>query len=671
MSEHALHLDCESRSTVELSDVGVHAYAESPTTDVLCVAFALNDHPVKCWHPGEPVPDEIRKAVDCGWTLVAFNAAFERTLWREILGPRYGWPIPKLSQWQCVMVQALAMSLPGSLKNATRAVGIDDGGKADAGRVLMLQMCKPRKARKGEDPNILHWWDDDERRQKLAEVCAKDVEDERELEKRLLQLRPSEQSLWQLDQRINDRGVYVDIDLCNAAQTIVDQATTWLNDEIHLLTDEAVRATTNVAQIAKWCREQGFQTTSLAKDAVEEILARKDLTPVVRRVLEIRREAAKASVKKIDALLLGRSKNGRAKGLLQFHAAGTGRWAGRRFQPQNIKRPDLDDIDGAIAAVGTGNAEYVRVVYGEPLSVVGDCLRGMVRAAPGNVLYAADFSNIEGRAQAWLAGEEWKLEAFKQFDAGLGADLYKVAYGRAFGIAPEKVDGGAKSGPQRQIGKVMELALGYQGGVGAFQKMAVGYGVEVSDERAEELKTLWREAHPNIKQCWWDLENAGRSAIEHRGKTFHVGPISFRCAGSFLFMRLPSGRCITYPYPCLKSKLMPWKDSAGRPVWKESICYKGVDTFTHQWTDCFAHGGLLFNNAVQGLARDLEAEAIIRVEAKGYYVILSVHDEVVCETRAGFGSVEEFEQLMTVLPAWAEGLPVAANAWVGPRYKKG
>lgn len=669
---HTLHIDLESRSTVELGDCGVHVYSESPETDILCVAYAVDDGEVLTWTPYDVmVPDVIREAVAGDWTIVAHNSQFERLMWRNILGPRYGWPIPKLSQFRCTMVMALAMSLPGSLKNATRAVGIDDGGKADAGRVLMLQMCKPRKARKGEDPNIIHWWDDDERRQKLAEVCAKDVEDERELEMRLLQLRPSEQSLWQLDQRINDRGVYVDIDLCNAAQTIVDQATTWLNDEIHLLTDEAVRATTNVAQIAKWCREQGFPTTSLAKDAVEEILARKDLTPVVRRVLEIRREAAKASVKKIKALLAGRSKDGRAKGLLQFHAAGTGRWAGRRFQPQNIRRPDLDDVDGAIEAVRTSNAEYVRVVYGEPLSVVGDCLRGMVRAAPGNVLYVADFKNIEGRAQAWLAGEEWKLEAFKQFDAGLGHDIYHLTAGRILERDPGPIAKPNFTKAERQAyGKVPELALGYQGGVGAFQKMAVTYGVDITDERAEEIKVAWREAHPNIKQCWWDLENAGRSAIEHRGKTFHVGPISFRCAGSFLFMRLPSGRCITYPYPCLKSKLMPWKDSAGRPVWKESICYKGVDTFTHQWTDCFAHGGLLFNNAVQGLARDLEAEAIVRVEVAGYRTVLSVHDEVVCETRAGFGSVEEFEQLMTVLPAWADGLPVTADAWSAERYRK-
>jgi DNA polymerase len=211
----------------------------------------------------------------------------------------------------------------------------------------------------------------------------------------------------------------------------------------------------------------------------------------------------------------------------------------------------------------------------------------------------------------------------------------------------------------------MELALGYQGGVGAFQKMAVNYGVTVADVRAEELKTAWRDAHPNIVQCWYDLENATFSAIKHRGTIHGVGPVKFRVAGSFLFMRLPSGRSISYPYPCVKDKLMPWGDM------KPSICYQGMDSYTHKWGDQFAHGGLLFNNAVQGAARDVEAEAIIRVERAGYANVLSVHDEVICETKADFGSIAEFERLMSELPTWCPELPIAAKAWTAERYRKG
>lgn len=692
MTTHHIHLDVETKGTIDLRKVGAHVYAEHPDTDLILAAYAVDDEPAQLWLPGQPAPEEWQTAIDERWEVHAFNAAFEMALLRGVGGPRHHWPIPKLEDVRCTMVAAMALSLPASLKNATRAVGIDDGGKADDGHLLMLQMCKPRRPRKGELPNGVYWFDDEERIQRLGAVCKKDVEDERELGRLLLALRPSEQALWELDQRINDRGVYVDTALCENALKVVEAATAALNSEIQMLTEGAVSATTNVAQIAKWMRESGFKTTSLEKEAIDEFLTRQDLPPTVRRVLEIRREAAKASVKKIDALVSGRSKNGRAKGLLQFHAAGTGRWAGRRFQPQNIVRPTLDDIDGAIEAVGTGDADYVRVLYGEPLAVVGDCLRGMVRAAPGNVLYAADFSNIEGRIQAWLGNEQWKLNAFRAYDTGTGPDVYKLAVSNLFSIPVETV-----TKAQRQdVGKVMELASGYQGGVSAYLRFGIAEAFptliptlrttanQFEWDSADEMYvpsqalgltreqwcavkisvTRWRDKHPGIVQQWYDLETAGKKAVQHRGEVFTAGRIAFRVAGSFLLMLLPSGRCIAYPYPCIRDKAVPWGGT--RP----QISYKGVDQYTRQWTDCFAHGGLLFNNVVQGIARDIEADAMIRVERAGYWNILNVHDEVVTETRANFGSVEQYQRLMSELEPIYAGLPVSAEAWSAERYRK-
>lgn len=695
-----LHLDFESRSTVDLRRAGVYVYAAHPETDVWCAAYAVDDGPVQLWTPGsDEIAEEDRHChpwYDCpqtiidayarDWTIVAHNANFERVMWRHILTPRYGWPEPKLEQWRCTMAMALAMSLPAALENAAPAVGMTEG-KDSEGHSLMMRMARPRRPRKGELPGGTYWFDDEERKQRLYAYCRQDVVVERLLEKRLLALRPAEQRLWWLDQVINDRGVYVDTALCHAALKVVDAAAGWLNEEIREITGGSVSATTNVIQIRMWLAAVGYPLDSLDKEHLDDALLRADLPSLVRRVLEIRREAAKAAVKKIDALLAGRSVDGRARGLLQFHAAGTGRWAGRRFQPQNIKRPDLEDVDSAIELVETGNADAVWLVYGEPLSVVGDCLRGMVRASPhgwgpnlqgipihtvegdrlkkdietvvGNKLFAADFSNIEGRIIAWLAGEEWKLQAFRDFDAGTGHDIYKLAYARSFGIRP-----GECTKDNRQVGKVMELALGFQGGVGAFQKMASGYGVEVTDQRADELKVAWRKAHPNVRDYWYALEDAAKAAINNRGQVFHADRIAFRVAGSFMFMRLPSGRSICYPYPCIKDKMTPWGEM--RP----QVSYKGVDTYTRKWGDCFAHGGLLFNNAVQGTARDIEAEAMVRVEAAGYPIVLTVHDEVVCEVLADFGSITEFEALMTELPPWATGLPVAASAWQGERYRK-
>jgi DNA polymerase len=674
----SLHLDYESRSAVDLKKTGAYVYAEDESTDVWCAAYAIDNEPVKLWHPDLDDRD-IKHAIKHTETVHAWNAAFERAMTAGVLVPRYGWPAPRAESWRCVMVQALAMALPGKLEQCAPALHLDVV-KDKEGHSLMLRMSKPRKPRKGEPTDKLLWWDDEERRQRLYAYCKTDVVVERKIEQHLLPLRTSEQALWHLDQVINDRGIYVDTSLCRSALAVVSDVARWLNEELAEITDGDVTKITAVDQLVSWLAAQGVSTESLDKAHVADLLGC-DLPRDVRRVLEIRAEGGGAAVKKIDALVSGASRDSRARGLLQFHVASTGRWGGRRFQPQNIRRPkNKKAVPAYIEAVATGSADFVALVHGDPLSVVSDVLRGLVGAAPGCALYAADFSNIEGRLIAWFADEQWKLQAFRDFDAGVGHDIYKLAYARSFSVEPESV-----GDDQRQIGKVMELALGYQGGVGAFQKMAVGYGVIVEDARADELKVAWREAHPNVVQWWYDLEQAAKDAIANPGTTYHAGRIAFRKAGSFLYMRLPSGRAICYPYPCMKRKLMPWTtqgkmilpatDDAPAvyeqlPVWKDSICYKGVDQFTRQWTDQFAHGGLLANNAVQGTARDVEAEAIVRVENAGYPVVLSVHDEVVSETSEDFGSLDEFKQLMATLPEWAEGLPLAVSGFKARRYQK-
>lgn len=316
-----------------------------------------------------------------------------------------------------------------------------------------------------------------------------------------------------------------------------------------------------------------------------------------------------------------------------------------------------------------------------------------------NKLIAADYANIEGRVLAWLADEQWKLDAFREYDAGRGPDLYKVAYGRSFGISPEAV-----SKAQRQLGKVMELALGYQGGPGAFAAMAVGYGIDIGTsydlicdaapeaaakavkawsargkrsgmaERswiaAEVVKILWREAHPNVTQFWWNLQDAGLEALEKPGTTIACGPVKFRKAGSFLFLQLPSGRALCYPYPKPAIREMPWDGDDGRPAMRKVFSYKGVDSYTRKWTDCYAYGGLWAENITQAVARDIMAEAIVRLETKGYEVVLTVHDEVVAEVPKNFGSEAEFTSIMTDMPPWCAGCPVTAKGWEGSRYKK-
>lgn len=692
-----LHIDFETRSSADLRRTGVYVYAADKTTDVLCASFAVDDGPIKRWRPGEPVPEEIICATGTtleDWVIFAHNAQFERVVWKHILTPRYGWAEPKLTQWRCTMVMALAMSLPGALEHLSPALGLDTK-KDMKGNALMKQMMRPRNRRKGEttpaDENGLLWWEDEERRARLEAYCDQDVEVERLCEKRLLPLSDAEQQLWFLDQIINDRGVGVDRELASAALAIVDQHTEKLNMELRELTGGAVARGTNVAQLRAWLAEQGVETESLDKAHLAALLD-SELPAEARRAIELRRELSKASVKKITALLAGTDEDGRARGLLQFHAASTGRWGGRRFQPQNLKRPAIKDTGRAIKLVRLGNAETLESVYGDPLSVVGDplsvigdILRGLVCAPVGKVLFASDFSNIEGRGLAWLAGEQWKLDAFRAFDAGTGPDLYKLAYSRAFGIPIEDVDD-----HRRQIGKVMELALGYGGGVGAFQKMASGYGVQVPDEEANDLKTKWRAAHPQTKQLWNDLIDSAVRAVANPGERITVqGKLTFLKKGSFLFMRLPSGRVITYPYPRLEEMVWIEERATGerrcvpsadaekmtgvdydRETTSRTVVYKGWDSVLRRVVDVYLYGGMLAENAVQALSRDVLAEAMSRVESAGYPIVLTVHDEIVSEVPKGFGSFEEFNALMRIVPPWAEGFPIVAAGWSGERYRK-
>lgn len=691
MSE--LTIDFETRSTVDLRKTGVYVYSESPTTSIWCAAWAIDDGPVEMWTPGQPCPDVVRRHVESGGIIRAFNANFERILWRDVLAPRHGWPLPKLEQWRCTMVSCLAQSLPGSLANAASALGVEIGKDMD-GNALMMRMAKPRRPRKGELPNQIYWWDDEERQQRLQEYCRRDVEVEREIARRVLPLRPSEQNLWFFDCRVNDRGVYVDTALCDAAVKIVEQAATWLDREMSDITKGFVSACSNVGQIGEYLRTYGGlpDVTSIAKGEIDELLARRDLSPACRRVLELRREAAKASVAKIDALLNGRSADGCARGLYQFTQAGTGRWAGRRFQPQNLKTPELEDVESAIEAVSTGDARLVQMLYGNPLSVVGDCIRGMVRARLGKKLIAADLISIEGVVLPWLAGEQWKLDAFTDYISGRAPDLYIQGYCKAFHCAVF-----AKNDPRRKFGKVMELASGFQGGHGAYIRMgatgdvlarlveivrgsasadewegaedkfrpANNHGLTMAEWTALRIAIdRWRGAHPAIEDMWRDYEAGALEAIDSRGKVVYCGKIAFRVAGSFLYMRLPSGRCLSYPYPKIVHKMTPWGKK------KETAAYKGVDTYTRQWTDCYAYGGLWAENATQAAARDVLAEGMLRLEGEGYPIVMHTHDEAVTEVDPEFGSVEEVERLMSVRPKWALDLPVAASGWSGGRYRK-
>lgn len=679
----SLHVDFETKSTVELKDTGVYVYAQDPSTDVHCMSYAFGDEPVQRWTPGQPFPCRLAEHIEAGGLLFAHNAAFERVIWHYLMEPRYGWPPVPVEQWRCTMVMAYAMALPGALEHVGPA--LNTGYEKDmVGNRLMKAMSRPRRPKKGEPKDAILWRDSDEDKQRLYAYCDQDVEAERAADKRLVRLRPFEQSLWHLDQTINDRGVPVDADLCRRAMAIVDAHSKMLDAEMARVTDWEVTACSNVNQLKQFCTRMGGFTVldsgGLDKESISAILAR-DIHPKLRRALELRQEGGLASVDKVAALLNGLSPDGRARGLLQFHAASTGRWAGRRFQPQNIKRPDESfDVDGAIETLlGYPSGEAMRrldTFYGAPITCISYTLRGMIRAPTGKKIVAADFNNIEGVTLAWLAGETKKVQAFREFFAGKGPDLYLVAASGIYGIPIEKMS--KKTHPEeRQIGKVSELACGYGGGVGAFQTMAHTYGVKVPDEQAEEIKTAWREANPNIKQFWSDLEDAVIRAVTNAGKVVSCGPVQFRTVGSFLWCQLPSGRALCYPYPKIMAIKTPWG------AMKDQLTFKTVpnvsnmkkivhadSTNTSKWARISTYGGSLSENITQAVARDVLAEAMVRLERDGYPLILTVHDENVSEVDENFGSAKEYEQIMCEPAPWMTGLPVAASGFEAERYRK-
>lgn len=304
-------------------------------------------------------------------------------------------------------------------------------------------------------------------------------------------------------------------------------------------------------------------------------------------------------------------------------------------------------------------AQIIDVMYGPPMTVLSDCIRGFLIAKPGHDLIACDFSNIEGRVLAWLANEKWKVKAFYDFDNDIGHDIYKLSASGIYNKSIKDI-----SLEERQIGKVAELALGFGGGKGAFQMMAKGYGVKVSDEIAETIKLAWREKHPNIVRFWYALENAAMSAVLNPGTTTKVDKIKYKKAGSFLFCLLPSNRAICYPYPEIKEVMTPW----GKP--KDALTYMGEDSLTKKWERQTGYGGLLSENVTQSVARDILTEAMFRVEDANYPIVMHVHDEIVTEVEENFGDKDDLEKIMSENCIWNQGLPIAVEGWRGKRYRK-
>lgn len=723
----SLIFDFETRSPVDLLNRGVYVYVEHPETDALLASFKMSEpsdlwtgpEGICRWKRGEPCPSYLRDYVEAGGEICAHNAAFERLIWWHVMVPKHGWPKPKLEQFRCTAATAAAMSLPRSLDSLGNALGLTikkDRSGSDLIKIHSIPL--------GFDTEGEALWhplaDDPTSLEAFHRYCDIDVLSEEEAHHRLIPLSDYEMEVYWLNERINDRGLRIDVRSAYAALELAEKSKAEINKKLYELTDGAVPAVTLTARMKEWVHSKGVPIAAMDKDEIDETLAQ-DLPDDVRKALELRIEGGKSSVEKIAGMLRSVTRDGTIKGVFLHHGAGqSGRFSSRGgVQVHNMPRPRKVFEDSHIRRdvlfnmIRTGDPEVLHFVYGDilgrPLHLLADALRSFIWAAPNHRFIGGDFSSIEGRIAAWYGREEWKLNAYRALDAGTGFGLYEVAAAGIYNIPVQSV-----SKQQRQVGKVSELALGFGGGVGALSRMARANkldlasvyptlweitdaeGRERADERyegnkargdsvandltreayiaAELIKTAWRARHPGTVNAWRSLIDAAFKATQNPELAVETGlPYArYIVKHGFLWLQLPSGRCLAYGMPEIRDVEVPWankNETSDKREKQPAVTVRGVGA-NNAWTRYPLNISICYNNLVQATARDLLVHAMLNVEKHGYPVRLHVHDEIVAEVPHGFGSVEEFEQLMCEAPEWAKRLPLAASGFTLKRYAK-
>lgn len=669
LGRRTLYLDLETRSCADLRKTGVYRYAKDPTTDVILAAWMVDKGEPEVWHRGEPLPAGLAEALaDPDVLISAHNFTFERQLHLHVLAPQYGWPEIPLERWDCTMARARACGLPGSLDGALSAMG-SRVSKDREGHALMLRMCRPRSIDAQGQPV---WWEDADKIERLGEYCAWDIKGGRWLDQALPDLIPAERELWLATERVNDRGVRFDVGFCEAALAAADHARDMLDREMAAVTGREVKRASNVGALKWWLQQQGIEIgepseddeddepeeAGLRRGDVDRLLSRPTLPEAVRRALEIRLEAGKTSTRKLNAILGRAEKDGRVRGLLAYHGAATGRFsaAGSGVQIQNFPRNVVADWDSARAALADGAAS-VDALFGPPLSIISQMLRGSIIAGEGREIINADYSSVEAVGVAWLAGCDRLVEMFAQ--------RKKVYEEMAASVWRVPVASIAKDSMERFVGKTLVLGAGYGMGAVKFQATCEAQGKPVSEEVAKLGIDTYRSEFHEIPALWRELDRAAVQAVREPGKVVWAARrlIGFRRDGRWLRMRLPSGREIQYRDPSIETD-----ERFGTP----KLVYWGGASKTRSWGLQSTYGGRLTENAVQGLCRDLMTAGMMRLEADGYEVITTVHDEILVEVRVGapHHNTDHAIGLMCQLPAWAEGFPLRAEGRRGRRYEK-
>lgn len=650
-----LSIDLETYSELDIKTVGGYRYAEN--AEILLFAYAWDDAPVRIVDltAGETVPADVLSALtDNGITKCAFNAQFERTVLSHYLH-KEGEPFAFLDPagWSCTMVHALTLGLPGSLAEVSKALKLgEEKEKMSVGMQLISYFCKPCKPTKSNGGRTRNLPDDaPEKWETFKAYCVRDVEAEREVRRRLsgYPVPETERALWALDQRINDRGVRIDEILAQNAIAFDSAFRAEVTAEASALS--GLENPNSGEQLKHWIYEQeGARPLSLTKETIPELIETAK-SETVKQMLWLKMLLSKTSVKKYEAMIQARCDDGRAHGLLQFYGANrTGRWAGRLVQVQNLPRNTMTELDDARALLRRGDTDALEMLFDNPPDVLSQLIRTAFIPAEGMRFTVADFSAIEARVIAWLAGEKWRMDVFAD-----GGDIYCASASKMFHVPVEKH---GVNGHLRQKGKVAELALGYGGGVSALKRMGADK-LGLTDAELEEIKQSWRKASPRIVRLWSDFESAALEAVRERSTVSLQHGIKLECRSGILFIRLPSGRSLAYVKPRIE-----YEESFDR----EGLTYYGRDV--GGWGKQRTYGGRLVENAIQAIARDCLAVAMTRLEAAGYPIVMHIHDEVVIETTRSTDCLADVCEIMSKSIDWAPGLVLTADGYVTDYYKK-
>ena len=644
-------IDIETFSEAPLPKTGVYRYAEDPSFEILLFGVAVDDGPVMVYDlkQGEALPEDIiSDLLDPEVAKWAFNAQFER-----ICISRYLWDKGLLEKgtylspcgWRCDMVWAGYLGFPMNLKGAGEALGLESQ-KMEEGKSLITYFCKPyRPTSKNNygDRNLPSH--DPEKWEVFKKYNARDVEVEMEIARKL-SAHPVPDFVWEeyvIDQTINDRGILVDLPMVKSAIYLDQESKGHLKDEMQSVTGLANPQ--SVLQMQKWLRENGVELDSLGKKELQAQLS--DIEEPMRSVLLLRQQLAMSAVKKYQAMETAACADGRCRGMFQFYGANrSGRWAGRIVQLQNLFRNSLPDLEEARDLVKSGNYDALALLYDSVPEVLAQCVRTAFIPSPGYKFIVSDFSAIEARVIAWLAGEQWRMEAFSD-----GKDIYCASASQMFHVPVEKH---GVNGHLRQKGKIAELALGYGGSVGALTAMGA-LDMGLSEEELQPLVSAWRESNPNIVRLWWAVDKAVKTAVKEKTTT-HTHGLEFRYQGGMLYILLPSGRHLSYVRPRIG------ENRFGR----ESVTYMGTD-FTKHWSRIETFGGKCVENIVQAISRDILCHAMKQLSS--YRIVAHVHDEVIVEATQET-TVEEICNLMSSVPPWAPGLILRADGYECKFYQK-